>query len=83
MTDLYLIGGFCFVQHPVLRGVWLRTHPAVAKVACPFCDVPAGTPCMNRKLGKYVGYTHFDRRHAARNHNPKAKETRLTIAEDK
>lgn len=80
-VDLYLVGGFAFVPHPVARGYWIRAHPCVAKVTCPFCGSVPGIPCMNKKLGKYVGYTHYDRRKAAEKIKIKAAEIRLTIVE--
>lgn len=56
---------FIFVAIPDERNRYLRTDRSVALVACPFCKVPAGVPCLGA-WNKYQGQTHHFRRSAAR-----------------
>jgi hypothetical protein len=80
-NDAYLVGGFAFVPHPVARGVWFRTHPCVAFVACDMCPSTTGVPCVNKR-GDYLSGTHYGRRRRYRRSTTRAVETRvITIAE--
>jgi hypothetical protein len=68
MKIAYAVWGFSvvFVQHPFLRGLYLKTHPCVVHVACPKkvtegCGAGVGEPCKNNK-GEPVTSTHAQRR---------------------
>lgn len=46
-TPVYVFGDFAFVQ--VMRGVWIRSHVAIAFVACPTCKAVIKRPCVGRQ----------------------------------
>lgn len=61
-----------FIKHPLVRGVWLRTHVCVLTVRCPWCKRPPGEPCYG-PMGSPVGSAHADRKDA---HYSKEKRVR-------
>lgn len=58
--------GTVFVR--VARGIYMRTHPCVLHVACPYCKAPAGMPCKGADLRSNAptSQTHHKRREALR-----------------
>ncbi len=52
-----------FVQHPHVPGSWVRTHPCVLLVACPFCRAKSRQLCRNADE-EIIAYTHHLRRRA-------------------
>ena len=59
--------GQCFVLVPGLSGRYMRTHIAVAHVACPYpsCRAVRHEPCKGPD-GNYHSETHYMRRNAYR-----------------
>jgi len=60
-----------FVPNPDCKGHWIRTHPAVAIVACPTCGMQRGWPCAgnsNRVCcnGIWLSDAHWERRRLAK-----------------
>jgi len=54
-----------FVKHPVLRGLWIKTHPCVGLVACSYCGAEVDEPCRAGR-GGWISGTHVARRTAAK-----------------
>lgn len=61
---IYVVGNVCFVAHPAVHGVWLKTDPSVAKIRCKHCESDIGVPCVGKR--GYGGSTHHVRRHDAK-----------------
>jgi hypothetical protein len=80
----YVVGDVCFVQHPLCRGYWIRTHPCVVKVACAMCGSAIGDACKD-SFGKHPTFeprsnTHYARRRDARRMDfPGGRELRIVI----
>ena len=77
----YLAGGFAFISHPHIPGVWLRLDPCVVKVPCPRCEAVVGDPCKYR--GEVMAAsTHWQRREAAQDQPVMVKTTGITLLID-
>lgn len=59
----YVIGPVLFLQHPQLRGAWIRTDRCVILVPCPQCNAARGELCVGSQGA--MATTHYKRRDAA------------------
>lgn len=58
-------GPFVFLEHPSIRGLWIRTHASVAVVECAYCRADVLEPCRDRN-GEHKSATHWVRRRDGR-----------------
>lgn len=60
----FFVGGEAFLPHPCgMRGHYIRTHPCVLFVECPYCGAKVGQCCLGHS-GRPRGSTHVKRRSA-------------------
>lgn len=87
-SKVYVIGRECFVPHPLLAGLWIRTDLSVIKVACsyPGCGSPTGVPCRSTAAchrdsdpPHYGSSTHYYRRRDAKTKGRDWKNLQLII----
>lgn len=81
--NLYVVGLFAFVPHPIFHGLWVRTDHCVVKVACTVCESAIGVPCAtvarDGKIIRYGSGTHYVRRgDASRLKYPKGEKLVIT-----
>lgn len=60
--NAYIIDKWCFVPHPGIAGMWVRTQTCVAFVECPQCGAGVGEPCRGAKLNRWIVEAHWPRR---------------------
>lgn len=53
--------GAIFVPWPHLRGHYMKTHPCVASVKCPYCGSQPGIPCLGAS-SQYKCEPHYTRK---------------------
>lgn len=67
-THLSSCGKWLFVRLVQTPGLYIRTHPCVASVACPTCGAAREEPCHG-KFGANTE-THYHRRYLAAGRKP-------------
>ena len=57
---------WAFIPHPLVAGLWFRSHVSVLLTACSVsgCGAEKGQPCKHE--GNYVVWTHYQRRQVAK-----------------
>jgi len=67
-THLSSCGRWLFVRLPIRGGLYIRTHPCVASVACPTCGAAREEPCKSGPRDRDQGpktEAHYQRRYLA------------------
>ena len=72
-SAVYLFGYVLFVQHPLERGRWVKTHRSVIEAPCPVCGVKVGDLCIFQGYGNSA--THGARRKLATQRRGRAKRS--------
>jgi len=63
-VNIYIVDKVCFIPHPGLSGMWIKTHRSAALVVCPQCGAQVGEPCRGAREARWVTSIHYSRRDA-------------------